>query len=93
MVKCNQKIKEDNSKENLIKLLKEGNIKEFNKINKEIPQIIDLSKANLSKADLSWADLSWADLSKANYWKTNFCSCKLTEKTKEEIIKIIGFRK
>ena len=48
-------------------------------------------EADLSKADLSWADLSKANLSSTNYWKTNYWKCKVTKKTKEQILESIAF--
>ena len=65
-------IKPESSREELIGLLRSGNVSEFNALrNREGKGVIDLGGANLRDADLSGAklngaNLSWAHLSGAN---------------------------
>jgi len=78
-------------KEDLIKLLKDGEIKKFNKVVdlkscggqwEDLPKIndkLDLSEADLSEANLSGADLSEANLSGADLFEANLSEADLPE--------------
>ena len=70
-------------KQQLLELLRKGNVKQFNAMrqerNKSSPDLsnANLSGAKLKDANLSCADLSGANLESANLWATNFNSANL----------------
>lgn len=69
------------SKEELIKLLREGKIQQFNELRhkQKIPLSPNLSDVNLSGADLSGAILSRADLSGATFSRANLSRAYLSD--------------